>query len=41
MSKIRSLSLENSKDSRKILRIEKDDRKIYIGSKYNVQRDYT
>lgn len=32
-------SLEKSKDNRYIIRIKKDGKKIYLGSKYNVQKD--
>lgn len=32
-------SLEKSKDNKYIIRINKEGKKIYVGSKYNVQRD--
>lgn len=34
-----SLNIEISKDGYKILRINKDDKKIYLGSKYNQKRE--
>ena len=34
-----SLNIEISKDGYKILKIDKDDKKIYLGSKYNQQRE--
>lgn len=32
-------SLEKSKDNKNIIRINKEGKKVYLGSKYNVQRD--
>ena len=34
-----NLNIEMSKDGYKVLKIEKNDKKIYLGSKYNQKRE--